>query len=194
MDQEESGVFLSKDIKKSEKYIKELFDDGKESISLCPFYNIKKEYRCFYLKEEVLLIYGKERPYILGNGKYTVKKLCEKQNKIIIDNGEKIDEKYIPKENEKIYLSWKHNLSGGATPKILEKGKLYNRLEKIAIKAAKAINISFATVDIIETENNELYIIEINSGVGATKFSQQIENGYEIVKEIYRKALKSLFK
>ena len=156
-------MFLSKNIKESEKHIKELFADGKESASLCPFYNIKKEYRCFYLNGEILLIYGKERPYKLT------------------DN------------NEKVYLSWKHNLCGGAIPEILEKCELYSKLEKLAIKAAKAINITFATVDIIETEDNKLYVIEINSGVCMAKFAERTPNGYEISKEIYRKALKLLF-
>lgn len=163
MDLEENGVYLSKSIEESENYIKQLFDDGKESVSLCPFYNIEKEYRCFYLNGDILLIYGKERPYRLTDS------------------------------NKKVYLSWKHNLCGGAMPEIIEKGDLYNKLEEIAIKAAKAINITFATVDIIKTEDNKLYVIEINSGVCMSKFSERTENGYEIAKEIYRKALKLLF-
>ena len=190
---QEDGVFLSKSIKEAEQYVEKLFSEGKESASLCPYYNIRKEYRCFYLNGEVLLIYGKEKPYIIGNGKDTVEKLCKKINKTskFIENS--LDYKYIPQKNEKVYLSWKHNLSRGATPEILEKGELYNKIEDIAINAAKAINIKFATVDVIETEEDKLYVMEINSGVGATKFSQQVEHGYEITKEIYRKALKLLF-
>ena len=63
---QEDGVFLSKSIKEAEQYVEKLFSEGKESASLCPYYNIKKEYRCFYLNGEVLLIYGKEKPYIIG--------------------------------------------------------------------------------------------------------------------------------
>ncbi len=99
----------------------------------------------------------------------------------------------ITDNNEKVYLSWKHNLCGGATPEILEQCDLYNKLENLALKAAKAINISFATVDIIKTEDDKLYVIEINSGVCMAKFSERVPNGYEISKEIYRKALKLLF-
>ena len=36
-------------------------------------------------------------------------------------------------ENEKGEISWKHNLSGGATPKVLEKSELYDNIAKYGI-------------------------------------------------------------
>ena len=52
------------------------------------------------------------------------------------------------------------------------------------------MNINFATIDIIETTDNNLYVLEINSGVCATIFTQLVDNGVEIVKDIYRQAIK----
>ena len=94
---------------------------------------------------------------------------------------------------KKIDISWKHNLSGGAKPDILPKGELYNQIEQLAILSGKAMNINFATIDIIETTDNNLYVLEINSGVCATIFTQLVDNGVEIVKDIYRQAIKKLF-
>ena len=55
------------------------------------------------------------------------------------------------------------------------------------------MNINFATIDIIETTDNNLYVLEIHSGVCATIFTQLVDNGVEIAKDIYRQAIKKLF-
>ena len=55
------------------------------------------------------------------------------------------------------------------------------------------MNINFATIDIIKTTDNNLYGLEINSGVCTTIFTQLVDNGVEIVKDIYRQAIKKLF-
>ncbi len=78
-------------------------------------------------------------------------------------------------------------------PEVLQKGELYNQIEKLAVSAGKAMNINFATIDIIKTVDGDLYVLEINSGIGATIFIESVEGGYEIIKNIYREALKYLF-
>lgn len=55
------------------------------------------------------------------------------------------------------------------------------------------MNMNFATIDIIETADNNLYVLEINSGIGATIFTELVEGAEEIMKEIYRNALQKLF-
>ena len=105
-----------------------------------------------------------------------------------------LDLKYIPTVDEKVEISWKHNLSGGAIPSVLHKNdELYDKIEELAIKAGKAINMRFATIDIIETTDNNLYVLEINSGIGATIFTETVEGAYEIIKNIYKQALTKLF-
>ena len=106
-----------------------------------------------------------------------------------------MDLNYIPENKEKVELSWKHNLSGGATPKIIEKeDKIYKKVEKLAIKTGKTLNMLFATVDIIETNNDNFYVLEVNSGIGATLFSKLAPNGKSIVKDMYKKALVEFFR
>ena len=84
-------------------------------------------------------------------------------------------------------------MSGGATPTILQKGELYSKIESLAKMAGKAMNIRFATIDIIETMDNQLLVMEVNSGIGATIFIDKVEGGYEKIKEIFRRALEVLF-
>lgn len=193
---EGKGVSLCTTMKEVEVAIERLFKTN-ASVSICPFYDIDTEYRTFYLNGEVMLIYGKTKPYVIGDGVLTLAKLIEKLNlpdkSVVKDNLKSFDMSYIPKENEKIQISWKHNLSGGATPKVLEKSKLYNEIADLAIKAGHAMNMKFATIDIIKTTDNKLYVLEVNSGIGATIFTELVEGGYDMIKQIYRKALLTMF-
>ena len=195
---EGKGVFLCNTLEETKEAVKFLLNRN-TSISICPFYDIKKEYRAFYLNGEILLIYEKEKPLVIGSGKDNVRTLVENlnlpNNDVVKNNLSKIDMDYIPKENEKIELSWKHNLYGGATAKVIDKeNKYYEEIEHLAIRSGKALDMSFATIDIINTKNDELYVLEINSGVAASIFSRIVENGKELTKEVYKKALIEIFK
>ena len=193
---EGNGVSLCCSLKETEGAIQKLFK-SQNSVSICPYYDIRTEYRTFYLDGKVHLIYGKTKPYVTGNGKYTIAELIEELNlpdkRVVQENLKELDLTYVPAMDEKVNISWKHNLSGGAMPTILAKGELYDKIEKLAIDAGKAMNINFATIDIIETTDDKLYVLEINSGIGATIFVESVDGGYEIIKDIYRQAIKKLF-
>ena len=157
--------------------------------------------RSSYLSDEdkILLIYEKEKPYIVGNGVETIKELVEKlklpHNKIVKENLEKLDLNYIPNQNEKIEISWKYNLTGGATARIVKKEDLiYKTIEELAIRTGKSLDLTFATIDIIKTKENEIYLLEVNSGVSTNIFSNIVKDGKMIEREIYRKALIEMFK
>lgn len=190
------GVHLCHTLKETEAAIIKLFKT-ESSVSICPYYDIKTEYRTFYLDGKVYLIYGKTKPFVIGNGNATVGELVEKLNlpdkSVVQENLKLLDLEYVPSVDEKVEISWKHNLSGGATPTVLQNGDLYDRIEELAIKAGKAINMEFATIDIIETTDNNLYVLEINSGIGATIFTETVKGADEIIKNIYRHALTKLF-
>lgn len=83
----------------------------------------------------------------------------------------------------------------GAKPKILNSDeKPYKKLETIAKKSAKALGLDFCSVDIIETENNGLEVLEINSSVCLGKFGNQSQEHYDIAKSIYKKVFKKTCK
>lgn len=193
---EGQGVSLCHSMKETESAIQKLFKT-QNSISICPYYDIRTEYRTFYLDGKVYLIYGKTKPFVTGDGTTTVGKLVEKLNlpdkSVVQENLKELDFDYVPVAGEKVNISWKHNLSGGAKPTILQKGELYDKIEQLAIRAGNAMNINFATIDIIETTDDNLYVLEINSGIGATIFTESIEGGAEIIKNIYRHAVNKLF-
>lgn len=196
-DSEGNGIELCYSLREAEIAIQKLFNQNHKAISICPYYNIKTEYRTFYLNGEVLLIYGKTKPYVIGDGKSTMGELIESlhlpNKKVMYDNLNKLDMHYLPKAGEKVEISWKHNLSGGAIPTLLEKGELYDRIENLAIQTGKAMNINFATIDVIQTVDYNLYVMEVNSGVCGEIFIELVDGGYEMIKNVYRKALQALF-
>jgi len=190
------GVSLCKTLKEVEVAIQKLFKTH-GSVSICPFYDIKTEYRTFFLNGKIHLIYGKTKPFVIGDGKSTMGELVEElqlpDKGIADENVSALDLNYVPRENERVEISWKHNLSGGALPTVLDKSELYDKIEQLAIQAGKAMNMKFATIDVIQTAEDELYILEVNSGICATRFIELVDGGYETIKEIYRQSLLEMF-
>lgn len=184
-------VFLVNEEDLIEKTILDIFSRNNDSLSLCPFENLKNEYRVIVLDNECLFSYKKEKPVVVGDG---IKSIGEFLAELEIEKPDKnLDIDYIPEKGEKVELNWKFNLSGGAYPKEIDDKNSKFKIENIALMAAKAINIRFASVDIVENMDGEFKVMEVNATVCMNKFSKMFENGYEISKEIYRKALKKCF-
>src|SRR5262249_56249391 len=61
-------------------------------------------------------------------------------------------------------VDWRHNLEYGANPVLLETGTARETSVALAIKAARAIGIRFASIDVVRAGGN-WQILEINSGV-----------------------------
>lgn len=171
--------------------------EKKDTLSACPYLNIEFEYRAVCLDGEVLCIYKKRKPYVIGNGKSTLQELIQEknlENNIVIDVISSLDLKYIPKDKEEVTVSWKHNLSGGAMPVAVDENEeLIKKIKRIAINAMQAMNMTFANVDIAVTSKKEVYVMEVNGNVCMNKFAKEYPNGYSIAKDIYSKALNKMF-
>lgn len=193
---EGQGVFLCQSIAEVESAVEKIFKK-RDSLSICPYYDILTEYRTFYLDGKVYLTYGKEKPFVQGDGVSTLGQLITEielpDKSVVQDNLDNLNLDYVPSVGEKVNISWKHNLSGGAKSNVLQDGKLKTAVETLAVSAGKALNVRFATIDIIQTTNDELYVLEVNSGIGATIFAQSVEGGYEVIKEIFSEAVKKMF-
>ena len=195
-----NDVIHTKNQYELENAVHELFTKHR-AISLSPFYKIDNEYRIFLLNYEPLLIYSKKKPVITGDGKTTVFGLLgtsfEEDDLVRIfkelDENSGIPLSQVLKKGRKIELSWKHNLGKGSKPVLIKSGDLRNKLSKLAVSAAKAINIQFASIDIVEIEH-EYRVLEINSGIMMEAFSKFAENGYLIAKGLYKKAILEMLK
>ncbi len=163
------------------------------SISICPFYNIENEYRIVVLDNEVLLVFEKVRPVVIGDGLKSIKELLkdlnpEFFNNIVLDDS---FDKILKKGEEYVY-DWHFNLSRGATAKLVDDEILINKLSDMAILITNKIKARFVTVDIIRT-NNKFLLLEINSRVCINKVCNFIDKDYKIAKNIYKKAVLKMF-
>lgn len=59
---------------------------------------------------------------------------------------------------------WRHNLDATAKPVLLEDGEVRTACVKLAVDAASAIGIAFASIDVVRVDG-EWKVLEINSGV-----------------------------
>ncbi|MBR3613656.1 MAG: hypothetical protein IKL55_00555 [Clostridia bacterium] len=189
-------VHFCSEEKEIENIVQKLFEENNDTLSACPYVDISYEYRAIYLCGEILYIYKKKKPYIIGNGRNTVKELIDfKFNKNMnVDICRDLDLDKVPFNGQEVTISWKHNLSSGAEPIVIdETDEFISQVREVAIKAGDALNIKFASVDVVVTENKEILVMEVNGSVCMNKFSEIIPNGYEIAKAIYSKAIDKMF-
>lgn len=163
------------------------------SLSLSPFIEIENEYRVIILQNKPELIYKKELPIIYGDGNKTIKELLKEFNGEYFKDYQEGNKDKVLNKDEKYVYNWKYNLSGGAKVSFKIEENVKSEVLDLASKVATAIDLKFGSVDIIKTENGEYYVLEVNSGVMMDNFIKEVNNGEEIAKNIYRKAIKAMF-
>lgn len=84
---------------------------------------------------------------------------------------------------------WRHNLDAGAQPMLLEDGAVRAACVKLAIDAARAIGIAFASIDVVRVDG-AWRVLEINSGVMMETLGKQHP---ELVQAAYDAALDRVF-
>lgn len=176
-----------------ENIIHRLFISNR-SVALSPFYDIINEYRTIILDGEVKAIYKKNIPHVIGDGEKNVLQLLAASNEEynLSELGEYIKFYYVPLKGEIFKLNWRHNLGQGAVAENIIDEKIIEIVTEMAKKAAFALNIRFASVDVIELEEG-FKVLEINSGVTMEKYSNTSNENYIMAKEIYREAILKMF-
>ncbi len=183
-----------------EQCVTKLFGKTRE-ISISPYVEIEQEYRAILLDDEVMVIYAKMRPTLIGNGQASIIELLQRKSieqSIPQSLASKAMESYegrlshVLEDGEKLPLNWKHNLGGGAVAQIVAEEELEARIVKLAIQAAQAIGIRFASIDIVRVEE-EMRVLEINAGIMMENFSENYPDKRDLVKGIYTKAIQTMF-
>lgn len=174
--------------------INELFKT-QYSVCLCPYYDILHEYRVIVLDNKVKLIYGKNRPVVVGDGKHNLKELALAFNETYFMDDSKcqFDKNYIPKINEEVMINFQFNLSKGTKSFLEIDPLLKEKLMTLAVSISKDLDIAFSSIDIIETTNHELLIMEANSGVTISKFINNHQDGYKMAYDVYKDAIIKMF-
>lgn len=171
------------------------------AICLSPFLEIDQEYRALMLDDTCELLYAKRRPHVVGDGQSSVLELIEK---LLLAGqltqqmaGQAIEQhrgelKQVPQKGQEIVIGWKHNLGEGSAPQIVPGGKLRDQLISMAHAIQDVINIRFASIDIVRV-NDELSVLEVNSGVMMEYFVKHFAEGRALAKGIYARAVEKMF-
>jgi glutathione synthase/RimK-type ligase-like ATP-grasp enzyme len=132
------------------------------SLAISPFVEIEDEVRVVLLDDRALVVYGKARPSVVGDGIQSLRELARQtaaaeQLKTITDDFDAAELDAIPPAGERQLLNWRHNLDAGAEPVLLADGAAREACVALASKA-------FASIDVVRTDG-AWQILEVNSGV-----------------------------
>jgi hypothetical protein len=166
------SVFMVRDKPALELAVSRIFSTSL-SLAISPRVDIEDEVRVVLLDGEQLVVYGKNRPSILGDGKHSLLELAlaatavEQRSTVLpglIADLDKADLDSVLPDGERRVLNWRHNLDAGAQPVLLSHGEVRDACVDLARRAAKAIDIRFASVDVVKVGGG-WQVLEINSGV-----------------------------
>lgn len=195
-----SDVYRARTINELEVAAQRLFQKSR-SICVSPYLPIDNEFRTVVLNGQAELVYAKKRPALWGDGASTIHQLalsllstCEPADlrftwPLLTDSD--IDSEKILGPGEPFYLNWKHNLGQGSQADLLtSNGEGTDQVTNLALSAAEAIDISFASIDIVEVSGS-LSVLEVNSGIMMESLARQ--HGHEHARRIYDKAVRLMF-
>ncbi len=168
------------------------------SLAMSPYLDIEDEVRVVLLDGDAIVVYGKNRPSIVGDGQRSLLELAlaatpaARRSTVLpgmIADLDKAELDLILPAGQRRVLNWRHNLDSGAHPTLLTDGKVREACVEIAIRAAKAIDIRFASIDVVQVDG-AWQVLEINSGVMMEALSRAHP---ELVYAAYHAALDRLF-
>jgi glutathione synthase/RimK-type ligase-like ATP-grasp enzyme len=166
------SVFLVSTRPKLERAAAEIFSSHL-TLAISPYVDIGDEVRVVVIDELAVVVYSKNRPSVVGDGKRSLLELAlaatpvEQRSTVLSGMAGDLDSddlEAILSLGQRRVLNWRHNLDAGARPVLLERGETRKACVAIAVRAAKAIGIRFASVDVVSV-GGSWRILEINSGV-----------------------------
>jgi glutathione synthase/RimK-type ligase-like ATP-grasp enzyme len=87
---------------------------------------------------------------------------------------------------------WKHNLSSGAVPEVLDLAEC-GEMAELAKRAYKELGLRIGAVDIFATKEG-LKVLEVNNGVSLVHFGATSEEYYQLALGVYERYLLESFK
>lgn len=190
-------VFKVHDRPALERAVSEIFSLNL-NLAISPYLEIKNEVRVILVDTLAVIVYGKSRPSITGDGVHSIlelalatmpaERLSALLPRTVGDPGSVTLDTVLP-AGQHYALNWRHNLDSGAEPVLLQQGAVRDRCIELAIKAAKSIGLRFGSIDVVEVDN-AWRVLEINSGVVMEAFGKRHP---ELVYEAYAAALDKVF-
>jgi glutathione synthase/RimK-type ligase-like ATP-grasp enzyme len=168
------------------------------SLAVSPYVEIEDEVRVVLVDDLPVVVYSKDRPFVVGDGKHSLLELALAATSAaqrsamlsgMITDLDRADLDAIVPAGHRRVLNWRHNLDSGARPVLLEQGEARDACVDIAIKAAKAIGIRFGSIDVVRV-GGAWQILEVNAGVKMEALSRSHP---ELAYAAYEAALDKVF-
>jgi glutathione synthase/RimK-type ligase-like ATP-grasp enzyme len=168
------------------------------NLAISPYLEIKNEVRVILIDDLPLIVYGKSRPSVTGDGVHSIRELAlaampaERLSAILPHMAGDLDSATLDTVlplGQQHALNWRHNLDAGAEPVLLQQGAVRERCVKIAIAAAKSIDLRFGSIDVVQVDDS-WRVLEINSGVVMEALGKTHP---ELVYAVYAAALDKVF-
>ena len=168
------------------------------ALAVSPYLDIEDEVRVVVLDCQPLVVYAKDRPAVTGDGRHSLLELAlenvpaARRSSVLPGLFADLDRSAldgIVPAGERRVLNWRHNLESGAEPFLLQEGEIRDACVALAARAAEAIGIRFASVDVVRA-NGSWQVLEVNSGVMMEALSRQHP---ELVQATYGAALREVF-
>tara|TARA_Y100000385_G_C13085714_1_gene636307 strand:+ start:518 stop:1366 length:849 start_codon:yes stop_codon:yes gene_type:complete len=116
-------------------------------------YEYGKNYRIILYKGQIMSIYKRIIPFVIGDGKTKVSELVKQINKKrLIRNKiqiQKEKQNFIPQKNSKYKVSHLSNFATGGSLKSISLKKIPKKTKKLFIKLQKELNINILSIDLI---------------------------------------------
>ena len=163
------------------------------SLAISPYVEIADEVRVVALDTQALIVYSKTRPSVVGDGVHSLRELAHtmaaEQVRTIAHDFDDAELDAIPRAGEPRLINWRHNLDSGAAPVLLGDGEMRDACIALAIKAAQALRVRFASIDVVHADGR-WQILEVNSGV---KMEALARHHPQLVEAAYHAALDAVF-
>ncbi len=164
------SVFLVKTKAELERAVSRILS-AYPSLAISPYVDIEDEVRVVLLDDLALIVYSKTRLSVVGDGKHSLRELAlatmAQGSSVLVGmtgDPDKADLDAVLPLGQRRMLDWRHNLDSGAQPVLLDQGDVREACVGLAIKAATAVGVRFASIDVVRS-GGAWQILEVNSGV-----------------------------
>lgn len=182
------GVYRVKSERALEAAMIRLFNRV-HAVSISPWVDVETEKRFVILDGVCKLAFEKIRPSVIGDGERTFAQLAMKAGAEFDPETAADAEEIVPAGATRL-LSWRHNLSKGASAREIDATN--DPHTQIALGACRTLNLRFASIDVVLTPAGP-FVLEANSGVMLESVRDHINSGHERARAIYRDAYRSMW-
>jgi glutathione synthase/RimK-type ligase-like ATP-grasp enzyme len=169
------------------------------SLAISPYLKIEDEVRVVLVDYVPIVVYSKNRPWVVGDGRRSLLELAlatipiERLSGILpalFEDLDQADLDAVLPSGQGYALNWRHNLALGAEPVLLAQGAVRNACVQIAVMAAKSVGVRFGSIDVVLVDGS-WRILEINSGVMMESLAKSHP---DLVDAAYSAALDGIFR